>query len=57
MPQRNPQDTDWSIPGETRVAVAGDWHGNAFWVQRGIPFLAREASDARTILHVGDFGI
>jgi len=46
-----------SLPGETRVAFAGDWHGNLSWVQRAIPFLAREARGVRTILHVGDFGI
>jgi hypothetical protein len=57
MTQTSPQDTHWSLPGETRVAIAGDWHGNSFWVQRAIPFLAREAPGVRTILHVGDFGV
>ncbi|WBM79126.1 metallophosphoesterase [Cryobacterium breve] len=47
--------TDLSLPGETRVAIAGDWHANTFWVQRAIPLLARQAPGIRTILHVGDF--
>lgn len=48
---------DLSLSGETRVALAGDWHGNISWVQSIIPALARSAPDVRTILHVGDFGI
>jgi hypothetical protein len=47
--------TDLSLLGETRVAIAGDWHANVFWVQRAIPFLARQAPGIRTILHAGDF--
>ncbi|MEB0001674.1 metallophosphoesterase [Cryobacterium sp. 10S3] len=46
---------DLSLSGETRVAVAGDWHANVSWVQKAIPFLARQAPGTRTILHVGDF--
>ncbi|WP_104090888.1 metallophosphoesterase [Cryobacterium sp. N19] len=48
---------DLTLQGETRVAVAGDWHGNISWVQTIIPAIARTAPDVRTILHVGDFGI
>jgi len=46
-----------TLPGETRVAVAGDWHGNTLWLQSIIPALHRAAPDVQTILHVGDFGI
>jgi len=45
------------MPTETRVVVAGDWHGNVNWVGKAIPSIARNSSDVRTILHVGDFGI
>jgi hypothetical protein len=48
---------DLTLPGETHVAVAGDWHGNIGWCQRALPFLARVAPGTRTILHLGDFGI
>jgi hypothetical protein len=48
---------DLTLPGETRVAIAGDWHGNVMWVQTAIPALHRAAPDVRTILHAGDFGI
>jgi hypothetical protein len=48
---------DMTLPGETRVAIAGDWHGNIRWVGRAIPALRRHAPDVRTILHAGDFGI
>jgi hypothetical protein len=46
-------------PQPSRVAVAGDWHGNAGWAVRAI----RRAGNllpgdaARIILHLGDFGI
>jgi len=46
-------------PGErkpSRVAFAGDWHGNVGWVQRSIPLLHRFAPDVTQILHAGDFG-
>jgi hypothetical protein len=48
---------DLAYPGETRVAVAGDWHANVLWVQSVIPALHSAAPDAKTILHAGDFGI
>jgi hypothetical protein len=48
---------DLTLPGETRVAIAGDWHGNVLWVQTAIPALHRAAPDIKTILHAGDFGI
>lgn len=57
MSDTHPPRADLSIPGELQVALAGDWHGNLFWVQRAIPFLARRARGIRTILHVGDFGV
>ncbi|GAB2456466.1 hypothetical protein GCM10027029_17760 [Conyzicola lurida] len=45
------------MSGETRIAVAGDWHANRLWVQSVIPALHETAPDVRTILHAGDFGI
>ncbi|TFB53635.1 metallophosphoesterase family protein [Cryobacterium tagatosivorans] len=45
------------MPTETRVVIAGDWHGNVNWVGKAIPSIARNSSGVRTILHVGDFGI
>jgi hypothetical protein len=48
---------DLTLPGETRVAIAGDWHGNVLWTQTAIPALHRAAPDIKTILHAGDFGI
>jgi hypothetical protein len=48
---------DLTLPGETRVAVAGDWHANHLWIQSAIPALHRAAPDVCTILHVGDFGV
>ena len=46
-----------TLPEETRIAVAGDWHANHLWVQSAIPALHAAAPDVRTILHAGDFGI
>lgn len=57
MSDTYPPRADLSIAGELQVAVAGDWHGNLFWVQRAIPLLARQVPGVRTILHVGDFGL
>jgi len=48
---------DLTLSGETRVAVAGDWHANHLWVQSAIPALHKAAPEIRTILHAGDFGI
>ncbi|TFD94016.1 metallophosphatase family protein [Cryobacterium lactosi] len=47
---------DLTLPGETLVAVAGDWHGNVGWVQTALPFLRRAVPGLKTVLHVGDFG-
>ena len=44
-------------PGEDRVAIAGDWHGNTTWINKILTDLHRAAPDVRTILHTGDFGI
>ncbi|WP_159599171.1 metallophosphoesterase [Agromyces humi] len=52
-----PHSDDLTLPGETRAAVAGDWHGNHMWIQQKIPALARAHPDVQTILHLGDFGI
>lgn len=40
-----------------RVAIAGDWHSDIRWVQTAIPRLNRQAADASTIFHLGDFGL
>lgn len=37
-----------------RIAVAGDWHGNAEWAEKAIDHA--ESSGADFIVHVGDFG-
>jgi hypothetical protein len=42
---------------ETRVAFAGDWHGNGWWAPRALRRLNDEFRDVRTVLHVGDFGL
>jgi len=49
--------TDLTLPDETRIAVAGDWHANHLWIQSAIRALHETAPDVRTILHAGDFGI
>lgn len=38
----------------TRIAVAGDWHGNAVWAYDAAATAV--AADAQAIVHVGDFG-
>ncbi|GAA3882517.1 hypothetical protein GCM10022381_25980 [Leifsonia kafniensis] len=55
--QQQPLSFDLTLPGEERVAVAGDWHGSFSWVQKAIPALHRMAPEVRTILQLGDFGI
>jgi hypothetical protein len=47
---------DLTLPGETSVVVAGDWHGNVTWAQQTFPFLRRAVPGVRTVLHLGDFG-
>jgi hypothetical protein len=41
--------------GSAPFVVAGDWHGNQGWAITAIQSAAR--AGARTILHVGDFGL
>lgn len=41
---------------ESRVVVAGDWHGEIAWIQTVLPRIGRLAPDVRTVLHLGDFG-
>jgi len=48
---------DLSLPGETVVAVAGDWHGDRMWAQSVIAALHVVAPDVLSILHLGDFGV
>ena len=42
------------VSGATRVAVAGDWHGDVVPVRRILSKVARQG--AQVVLHVGDFG-
>lgn len=44
---------EWA--GETRIGVAGDWHGSIAWAQLALPALRRR--DVGLVFHVGDFGI
>lgn len=48
---------DFTLPGESRVAVAGDWHSNRLGVRAALSLLHREAPDVRTLLHLGDFNL
>jgi len=48
---------DITLPGETRVAIAGDWHSSGFWAKTALTRLRRHAPDVRTILHLGDFNL
>ena len=42
---------------DSRLAVAGDWHINADWVEQIIPRIAAHDPSMQTVLHSGDFGI
>ena len=55
-PGTHPSGTDLTLPGEARVAIAGDWRGSIGWVQQALPWLHRAAPDVRTVLQLGDFG-
>lgn len=46
--------TDIVLP-DTRVAVCGDWHGDAAWVRTLAKALPRLAPDVHTILQLGDW--
>lgn len=41
--------------GDTRIALAGDWHSNYLWAEESLRYLA--ALGIRTVYHLGDFGI
>lgn len=41
---------------DPRVWVAGDWHGNAGWIQTIFPAMRRYDSQITTVLQVGDYG-
>ncbi|MEV6219931.1 metallophosphoesterase [Nocardia sp. NPDC051833] len=43
----------WETLNPTRIAVAGDWHGNSFHADRAIRHAAEHGAQA--VLHVGDF--
>ncbi|MGY4856858.1 metallophosphoesterase [Cryobacterium sp. AP23] len=47
---------DLTLPGESSVVIAGDWHGSITWAQQVFPFLRRTVPGVRTVLHLGDFG-
>ncbi|MGW9157460.1 metallophosphoesterase [Microbacterium sp. NPDC055665] len=47
--------TDRIVLPDARVAVCGDWHGNAGWARMIGRALPRLAPDVTTILHLGDF--
>lgn len=46
--------TDWATLNPSRIAVAGDWHGNSFHADRVIRDAAEQGAQA--VLHVGDYG-
>lgn len=46
--------TDFTLNGETRVAVAGDWESDIEGTTAALHLLRRTAPDVRTILHLGD---
>ncbi|WP_052314090.1 metallophosphoesterase family protein [Nocardia thailandica] len=46
--------TGWETVEPSRIAVAGDWHGNQYHAARAIRYAAEQGAEA--ILHVGDFG-
>lgn len=41
-----------------RVAIAGDWHGNAYWAEITVPKIAAQLGDQpfKVMYHLGDFG-
>lgn len=41
----------------SEVVVAGDWHSNRSWAMRSFDRIASGASDARIVLHLGDFNL
>jgi len=49
--------SDITLPGETRIAIAGDWHSSGVWAKTALALLHRHAPDVKTILHLGDFNL
>lgn len=47
--------TDPSRRTPTRIALAGDWHGNTRWALHALEAAARQGCD--TVVHLGDFGL
>ena len=41
-------------PDPDRIALAGDWHGNALWATRMIQSIHQEG--VKVVVHLGDFG-
>ena len=48
---------DLNLDDETRVAVAGDWHGDQLWLREAIPAIRAADPLITTIVHVGDYGL
>jgi len=49
--------SDLGLHGETRVAIAGDWHTSGYWAKTALSLVRRHAPDVRTLLHLGDFNL
>lgn len=46
-----------TLDGNTRVAVAGDWHGSLLWLREAFPALRAADSQVTTVIHAGDYGL
>lgn len=49
--------TDITLPTESRIAIAGDWHSSGVWAKTALGLVHRHAPDVRTVLHLGDFNL
>jgi len=49
--------SDLTLPNETRVAIAGDWHSSGVWAKTALGLVRRHAPDVSTVLHLGDFNL
>jgi len=49
--------SDLTLPNETRVAIAGDWHSSVVWARTALRLVQRHAPDVKTLLHLGDFNL
>lgn len=48
---------DITLRGETRVAIAGDWHTSSLWARASLRRIRQAAPDVKTLLHLGDFNL